>query len=203
MNHISLENDKRINCNIANNAPFVVPGFINEFFLNCAHIYLSKDTPKIQYPDEVQVRRKCFGKESLRESTEAENQNGESEVHRSTHELPEWQQEFRETSADEKVVPRSELFGDLITTDHKMNIMAKILKKNGEKKRSGYLEKLQNIWVPYFRKWRRRSIHRFCGKNSNVLKSIRHVKLTKSMKRHAHIRDQNPSLGYICSNKPV
>ena len=61
--------------------------------------------------------------------TETENQNGESEVQRDTHELPEWLQEFRETSVDERVVPRSELFGDLITADHKMNILAKGLKR--------------------------------------------------------------------------
>ena len=33
-------------------------------------------------------------------------------------------------------------------------------------------------------------------------KPIRRVKFTKAFARHAHIRDQNPSLGYICPGEP-
>ena len=39
-------------------------------------------------------------------------------------------------------------------------------------------------------------------KSSDVRKPIRCVKFTKAVARHANIRDQNPSLGYICPGEP-
>ena len=39
-------------------------------------------------------------------------------------------------------------------------------------------------------------------KSSNILKPIRCVRLTKAVLGHAKIRDQNPSLGYICPGDP-
>ena len=39
-------------------------------------------------------------------------------------------------------------------------------------------------------------------KSSNILKPIRYVRFTKSVLRHANIRDQNPSLGMICTGDP-
>ena len=39
-------------------------------------------------------------------------------------------------------------------------------------------------------------------KSSDMRKPIRRVKFTKAVSRHAHIRDQNPSLGYICPGEP-
>ena len=39
-------------------------------------------------------------------------------------------------------------------------------------------------------------------KNSNILKPIRCVQFTKAVVRHANIRDQNQSLGYICPGEP-
>ena len=39
-------------------------------------------------------------------------------------------------------------------------------------------------------------------KSSNTLKSIRCVRFTKAVLRHANIRDQNPSLGMICPSDP-
>ena len=39
-------------------------------------------------------------------------------------------------------------------------------------------------------------------KSSDIRKPIRCVKFTKSVARHADIRDQNPSLGYICPREP-
>ena len=39
-------------------------------------------------------------------------------------------------------------------------------------------------------------------KSSNILKPIRCVRFTKAVSRHANIRDQNPSLGMICSGDP-
>ena len=39
-------------------------------------------------------------------------------------------------------------------------------------------------------------------KSSDVQKPIQRVKFTKAIARHAKIRDQNPSLGYICTGEP-
>ena len=39
-------------------------------------------------------------------------------------------------------------------------------------------------------------------KSSKILKPIRCVQFTKAVLRHAKIRDQNPSLGYICPGEP-
>ena len=39
-------------------------------------------------------------------------------------------------------------------------------------------------------------------KTSNIRKPIRCVKFTKTVVRHADIRDQNPSLGMICPGEP-
>ena len=39
-------------------------------------------------------------------------------------------------------------------------------------------------------------------KSSDMWKPIRCVKFTKAVVRHAKIRDQNPSLGYICPGEP-
>ena len=39
-------------------------------------------------------------------------------------------------------------------------------------------------------------------KSSNILKPIRCVRFTKAVSRHANVRDQNPSLGYICPGEP-
>ena len=39
-------------------------------------------------------------------------------------------------------------------------------------------------------------------KSSNILKPIRCVQFRKVVVRHAHIRDQNPSLGMICPGDP-
>ena len=39
-------------------------------------------------------------------------------------------------------------------------------------------------------------------KSSNILKPIRCVQFTKGVVRHSDIRDQNPSLGYVCPGEP-
>ena len=39
-------------------------------------------------------------------------------------------------------------------------------------------------------------------KSSDIRKPIRCVQFTKAVLRHADIRDQNPSLGLICSGEP-
>ena len=38
--------------------------------------------------------------------------------------------------------------------------------------------------------------------NSDLQKPIQRVKFTKAIARHTKIRDQNPSLGYICPGEP-
>ena len=39
-------------------------------------------------------------------------------------------------------------------------------------------------------------------KSSDMQKPIQRVKFTKAIARHTKIRDQNPSLGYICPGEP-
>ena len=39
-------------------------------------------------------------------------------------------------------------------------------------------------------------------KSTDMQKPIQHVKFTKAIARHTKIRDQNPSLGYICPGDP-
>ena len=39
-------------------------------------------------------------------------------------------------------------------------------------------------------------------KSTNMQRPIQRVKFTKAIARHAYIRDQNPSLGYICPGEP-
>ena len=39
-------------------------------------------------------------------------------------------------------------------------------------------------------------------KSSDMQKPIQRVKFTKATARHSKIRDQNPSIGYICPNEP-
>ena len=67
-----IKKGKRIDCNISNHVPFVVPGLSGssssttstQLLLHHLHhkiLYLTTDTPKIQYPKEVEVRVKSFG----------------------------------------------------------------------------------------------------------------------------------------------
>ena len=39
-------------------------------------------------------------------------------------------------------------------------------------------------------------------KSTDMRKAIQRVKFTKAIARHTKIRDQNPSLGYICPGEP-
>ena len=76
--------------------------------------------------------------------------------------------------------------------------VGKRFQKNGWQKVQLLVEKLQENWVAYYKIWSRRSLHRFCGRSSNILKPIRCVQFTKAVLRHANIRDQNPLFGMIC-----
>ena len=59
---------------------------------------------------------------------------------------------------------------------------------------------MHDNWVVSFTTWSRRSL--FLRKSSDMQKPIQRVKFTKAIARHAKIRDQNPSLGYICTGEP-
>ena len=55
-------------------------------------------------------------------------------------------------------------------------------------------------WVAYFKDMTpSKSILR---KSTDMPKPIQRVKFTKAIARHTKIRDQNPSLGYICPGEP-
>ena len=59
---------------------------------------------------------------------------------------------------------------------------------------------MHDNWVVYFKTWTPpKSILR---KSTDMQKPIQRVKFTKSIARHTKIRDQNPSLGYICPGEP-
>ena len=59
---------------------------------------------------------------------------------------------------------------------------------------------MHDNWVAYFRTRRRRSL--ILRKSTDMPKPIQRVKFTKAIARHTKIRDQNPSLGYICPGAP-
>ena len=71
-NHISPKNGKRIDCNVSNYVPFVVPGLSESSSSTTPtptssssssqdSVFLSTDTPKIQYQKEVEVRVRSYG----------------------------------------------------------------------------------------------------------------------------------------------
>ena len=68
--------------------------------------------------------------------------------------------------------------------------------QNSSKRQSSYARQLgcvfQDMTPP-------KSILRKC---TDMRKPIQRVKLTKAIARHTKIRDQNPSLGYICPGEP-
>ena len=61
---------------------------------------------------------------------------------------------------------------------------------------------IHDTCVAYFRIWSGRSLHRFLRKSSSIRKTIRCVRFTNAVLRHTNIRDQSPSLGYICPAEP-
>ena len=59
---------------------------------------------------------------------------------------------------------------------------------------------MHDNWVAYFQGMKPpKSILR---KGTDMPKPIQRVKFTKAIARHTTIRDQNPSLGYICQGEP-
>ena len=64
------------------------------------------------------------------------------------------------------------------------------------------VHRVHDNWVASFRIWSRRSCHQSYGRAQDVQKPIQRVKFTKAIARHTKIRDQNPSLGYLCPGEP-
>ena len=66
---------------------------------------MSTDTPKIQYQKEVEVRVKSFGEtrcmKPQKPKTKMKMRYAKKYKETKTHELPEWQREFRENLVDE------------------------------------------------------------------------------------------------------
>ena len=73
--------------------------------------------------------------------------------------------------------------------------------KNGDKIAMAILKKTRQL-VCVFQDMEPPKSSSILRKSSNILKPIRCVQVTKAVLRHANIRDQNPSLGYICPGEP-
>ena len=89
----------------------------------------------------------------------------------------------------------------LMHTARLMNRLSKSLQKNGDTSAVAFLNitrqlgcVIQDVEPP-----KSTTILR---KSSKILKPIRCVRFTKAVLRHTKIRDQNPSLGYICPGEP-
>ena len=74
-------------------------------------------------------------------------------------------------------------------------------KKNGDKSAVAMLKITRHL-VCVFQDTEPPKSTTILRKSSNTLKTIRCVRFTKAVVRHADIRDQNPPLGYICPSHP-
>ena len=74
-------------------------------------------------------------------------------------------------------------------------------KKNGDKSAVAILKNTRQLGC-VFQDMEPPKSSSILRKSSNILKAIRCVRFTKAVLRHAHIRDQNPSLGMICPGDP-
>ena len=115
-----IRNGKRIDCNISNSVQFVVPGVstssssttptpISASFSSQDSVFDANRYTEYPVPERSGSTSGELRGDPLHESTETENKskNGESEeVQRDiSHELPDWQQEFREKLVDESNPP--------------------------------------------------------------------------------------------------
>ena len=109
------QNGKRINCNIANNVPFVVPGLSTSCSTSsspASSTSSSQDTV-ISTENPATERSETMSEESRgnpsRGSAEAENTNKNEDDEELRSELlqdvPEWQQDFKENLVDKSVQP--------------------------------------------------------------------------------------------------
>ena len=76
---------------------------------------------------------------------------------------------------------------------------SKKIKRNGDKIAVSILKNTRQL-VCVFQDMEPPKSSSILRKSLNKLKPIRRVKFTKAVSRHANIRDQNPSLGIICSS---
>ena len=94
-------------------------------------------------------------------------------------------------------------FGDKCSYAHRQidEQPSKKFQKNGDKIAAAILKNTRQLGCVFqdMEPPRSSSILR---KTSNILKPIRCVQVTKGVVRHANIRDQNPSVGTICSGDP-
>ena len=74
-------------------------------------------------------------------------------------------------------------------------------KKNSDKSAVAML-KITQQWGCVFQDMEPPKSSSILRKSSNILKTIRCVRFTKAVVRHANIRNQNPSLGTICPGDP-
>ena len=104
---------------------------------------------------------------------------------------PDWKVQKMMTNA-ENTLPTN------FTTDRK-NLIRGVI-RSWDKSHINADHLVHGNWVAYFKTWRRRSLFsrsaQTCGNQSNVLNSQRPLPVTLK------IRDQNPSLGYICPGEP-
>ena len=84
-------------------------------------------------------------------------------------------------------------------TDQFHDRSGKLDKRSDNKNHLNVDHLMRGNWVASFRTWSRSSILR---KSSDMQKPIQRVKFTKAIERHTKVRDQNPSLGYICPGEP-
>ena len=81
------------------------------------------------------------------------------------------------------------------------NSLARSLKNNGDESAVAMLKITRQVGC-VFRDMEPPTSSSILRKSSNILKPIRCVRFTKAVVRHADIRDQNPSLGMICTGDP-
>ena len=72
----------------------------------------------------------------------------------------------------------------------------KKLGQNSSKRQSSYARQLGCVFQDM------EPLKPISRKSSDMPKPIQRVKFTKAIARHTKIRDQNPSLGYICPGEP-
>ena len=94
-------------------------------------------------------------------------------------------------------------FGDKCSYAHRQDDEqpSKKSKKNGDKSAVAILKITRELGC-VFQDMEPPKSTSILRKSSNILKPIRCVRFTKAVLRHGNIRDQNPSLGMICSGDP-
>ena len=96
-------------------------------------------------------------------------------------------------------IGKRESLSQMLVTIERGNLWEKVV-RNWDKIHPEVSFLMHDNWVAYFRTWRRRRLFSgralTCRSQSSVWNS------KKAIARHTKIRDQNPSLGYICPGAP-